>query len=566
MFLGDWVKLGVGRLVGWLELKSEKQTSEDYMDGIETDIPKIPALEMLKKLYRQGYDLGGLDIETQKKVGRALLKYDFKAYLKRVFKELNPGSNLVWGWYLDAMCWELVKCLPVKTGLNPIGKQTQNLLINISPRSLKSETCSIAWRTWVQGHMPWERFIGASCSNDLAMGFNEKSIQILKSEWYREIFPDLVLTSSSKRKYWTSMGGESITTSPQGRVIGKGGNWILIDDLMTFDQAESEAERSRCNRFFNETLGNRTNDKSIAVFTVIMQRIHPEDLTEQILALEEELGEDSWRKVIIPAHNRSGDDLEFDIGPEFLGGKERKKIMRAGEYMDPVRLGEEVLKKEEIINPRRFGAIYLQDPTPVEGAIFKMANVGRWGADIGEVIENRDGGGYVGIYQSWDTGIKDGARNDFSVGTTWLINGGRYYLIDLVMGKWKFSKLVQMVEGAYMKWNPNAVLIEDKASGQQLIQVLRESGREVAIPVIGLNPGNIKKEDRAIGISHLIEGGMVYVPEGAERLGWWHEWEKQMKRFGDGGSHDDIVDSVTQFLSWAKNSGTGMTARLRSLG
>ena len=95
-------------------------------------------------------------------------------------------------------------------------------------------------------------------------------------------------------------------------------------------------------------------------------------------------------------------------------------------------------------------------------------------------------------------------------------------------------------------WQPDAILIEDKASGQQLLQDLR---RETQLPIIAINP-EADKITRFAACSALIEAGRVYLPTQAA---WLTDYEAEILTFPNA-AHDDQVDSTSQFLNWMKLS------------
>ena len=100
------------------------------------------------------------------------------------------------------------------------------------------------------------------------------------------------------------------------------------------------------------------------------------------------------------------------------------------------------------------------------------------------------------------------------------------------------------------------IIIEDKASGQSLIQDLRA---ETRLPVIALRP-EADKLTRMSTASPAIEAGRVFLPEVAD---WLEEYEAEMAIFPNG-AHDDQVDMTSQFLRWATAKRRG-SPRLRRL-
>jgi predicted phage terminase large subunit-like protein len=99
---------------------------------------------------------------------------------------------------------------------------------------------------------------------------------------------------------------------------------------------------------------------------------------------------------------------------------------------------------------------------------------------------------------------------------------------------------------------PDVVLIEQKGSGQSLLQDL---GR-ARVPVVPYNPGHVDKVARAHTVSPLLEAGLVYIPESKKTPGRWTSWAdsfmKQVSRFPND-EHDDFVDTMTQALRYLRD-------------
>jgi predicted phage terminase large subunit-like protein len=93
-------------------------------------------------------------------------------------------------------------------------------------------------------------------------------------------------------------------------------------------------------------------------------------------------------------------------------------------------------------------------------------------------------------------------------------------------------------------WKPAAILVEDKASGQSLIQDVR---RETTLPVLAIQPKG-DKLIRAAGVSAMVEAGKVFLPRHAP---WLADFEIELLTFPNA-PHDDQTDSTTQFLEWMR--------------
>jgi len=159
---------------------------------------------------------------------------------------------------------------------------------------------------------------------------------------------------------------------------------------------------------------------------------------------------------------------------------------------------------------------------------------------------------YRRIIQSWDTGIKDGDANDPSVCTTWGEHATGYHLLHVFRKRMIYPELKRAATSMANSWLPDVVLIEDKASGQSLIQDLKAQTR---LPVVPIDPQGVHKVDRLIEVSGMIEAGLVALPESAS---WLLDFELEITIFPLA-ANDDQVDSTSQFLKWAKASAGPVT-------
>jgi predicted phage terminase large subunit-like protein len=179
-------------------------------------------------------------------------------------------------------------------------------------------------------------------------------------------------------------------------------------------------------------------------------------------------------------------------------------------------------------------SLYQQRPAAAEGVIFRR----EWWRTY------RDQPSCSRIVQSWDTGFKSGCDNDFSVCTTWGVNSAGYFLLSLWRGKVEFPELKRRVAWLAAEWKPNVILIEDRASGQSLVQELKNASRYPILPI----KVDSDKETRAHAVTPLIEAGKVFLPESAP---WLATFIDELAVFPNG-TNDDIVDSVTQALNYLR--------------
>lgn len=441
------------------------------------------------------------------------LKTHFPTFLKKVFATLNPDTELKWNWHLDAMCAYLDA---VERG------EIRRLIINVPPRSLKSITVTVAWTAWLLGRNPSESIIAASYSSDLSKKHSVEARLILESEWYKRIFPNSGISDdqNEKDKYVLQARGQRVATSVGGSITGDGGNYLILDDPLKPDEATSPAVRKSTNNWVRQTFLTRFNDKNTGKFVLVMQRLHEDDVTGNLM--EDEL----YTHLKLPA--------EFAIA-EVISMGDKTWNIEAGSLLDENRLGAEVLEQEKkTLGEVGYAGQYLQDPAPSDGGIVKR----EWF----QVIEDKPNG-FDAIIHSWDTAFKASAGSDFSVCLVWGIRHDGYYLLEVFKRKMEYPELKKQAIRLYERDLPRYILVEDKASGQSLLQDL---GRMRGVPILGIIP-EMDKVWRMSSCTDVIETKKVKLLNET----WNEAYLDEMCIFPNG-RHDDQVDATSQFLRWAK--------------
>jgi predicted phage terminase large subunit-like protein len=198
---------------------------------------------------------------------------------------------------------------------------------------------------------------------------------------------------------------------------------------------------------------------------------------------------------------------------------------------------------------RDFELVYQGRVLPDEGAIFKSEYWRYWKNGVAPWQYHIEHPEYIPIQlvvQSWDTAHKEKQENDFSVCTTWGVTKNGYYLLDMYRAKVDFPKLTTAFKLNASKWNPNIILVEDASSGTALIQEMKAKTR---LPIIEVRVDRSKLA-RANAVTPILASGNVFIPEDSMyRTVLEHECE-----IFPSGEHDDIVDSITQFLNWIRNN------------
>ena len=187
-----------------------------------------------------------------------------------------------------------------------------------------------------------------------------------------------------------------------------------------------------------------------------------------------------------------------------------------------------------------FSSQYQQNPIPLGGEIIKTEWLRYYEtADLPLRFSFR--------LQSWDTANKNGELNDYSVCTTWGVFDRHNYLLDVFRRRLNYPDLKRAVVDQASKYEVDIVLIEDKASGTQLIQDLKSEGLFGIRPYDPL-PGS-DKQIRLYAQTAEFESGRVLLPRSAP---WLDEYTRELISF-PGSKYDDQVDSTTQALDHLKN-------------
>jgi predicted phage terminase large subunit-like protein len=329
------------------------------------------------------------------------------------------------------------------------------------------------------------------------------------------------------QEFVTTRQGYRLATSNGGVLTGRGADIILIDDPLKPEEALSDTQRQAANDWFDHTLYSRQNDKRNGAIVIIMQRLHEDDLVGHVL------GQEPWEVVCFPAIAEQDEAHEITTiwGPRFF-------TRRQGEPLHPEREPLDTLEHiRRTVGEYNFAGQYQQSPAPLGGGLVKADWFKRYTAkDPPERFER--------IVQSWDTANKATELSDYSVCTTWGIKGRNLYLLGLLRRRLEYPALKRAVREQQNLFSANVVLIEDKASGTQLIQELIAEGCQA---VTRYQP-TLDKTMRLHAQTAIIENGFVHLPEAAP---WLAEYLHEMTVFPKG-KHDDQVDSTAQFLDWFK--------------
>ena len=443
---------------------------------------------------------------------------EYQASLKREKAQVDfmKFVHSMWPGFVDGRHHKVMakKFEEIATG------KIKRLIINMPPRHTKSEFASYMLPAWFLGKYPNKKIIQCSNTAELAVGFGRKVRNLVDSEQYAQIFPNVTLRSDSKAagRWSTSGNGEYFAIGVGGTVTGKGADLLIIDDPHSEQEAALAAgDPTVFDKVYEwYTSGPRQRLQPGGSIVVVMTRWAKRDLTGKILQSMIDKDGEHWEVINFPAILPSGNPL----WPEFWSLPEL-----------------EALQLE--LPPAKWNAQYQQSPTSEEGAIVKREWWKEWKEDRPPNCEF--------IIQSWDTAFTKSERSDYSACTTWGVfylnenpNDPNVILLDAFKKRMEFPELKEKAFNHYKEWEPDAFIVEAKASGAPLIFELRAMG----IPVSEFTPsrGNDKMV-RINSVSDLFASGKVWAPS----TRWADELIEEMAAFPNS-DHDDLVDSSTQAL------------------
>ena len=398
--------------------------------------------------------------------------------------------------------------------------KVRRLIINMPPRHTKSEFASYLLPAWFLGKYPHKKVIQCSNTAELAVGFGRKVRNLVDGETYAKIFPNVALRTDSKAagRWATNANGDYFAIGVGGTVTGKGADLLIIDDPHSEQEAALAAsDPSVYDKIFEwYSSGPRQRLQPGGSIVIVMTRWGKRDLTGRVLQSMVERDGDEWEVISLPAIMPNG----LSLWPEFWSLEELEK-----------------LKNELPIS--KWSAQYQQDPSAEEGALVKR----EWW----KVWDKENPPTCAFIIQSWDTAFTKNERSDYSACTTWGVfymneneNDPHVILLDALKERLEFPELKIRALEMYKEWEPDAFIVEAKASGAPLVFELRRMG----IPVQEFTPvrGN-DKITRVNSVSDLFASGKIWAP----RKRWAEEVIEEMAAFPNS-DHDDLVDSTTQAL------------------
>lgn len=488
--------------------------------------------------------------ETVRLLEKKRCEQSFAHFVKASWSLVEPETDLLWNWHVDTICEYLQATYD---------RRILRLIINVPPGSLKSILVSVMFPAWVWAKDPAERFLGITNEEGLATRDAVRSKNIVMSEWYQKNWPiELKRDVNQKTLYENEDTGFRQAIGITANITGKRGTFQLIDDPHDATGAQSELKRQAVIDTYDQKLSTRLNNQETDRIILIMQRLHHLDLTGHMLKKKNT----KWVHLVIP--------MEYDAAVTFdpvkdLGDPRYARLAdprkKQGELFFKELFSEHTVKvlKEDMGEFVSAGQLQ-QQPSPKGGGILKSKWFKVWpdykkvSLPNNKVLKKKNPFPLCShIFFSYDTayseeGLKD---NSFSAISQWGVffnvatQRDNILLLSTWAGQVDYPVLRRKAMHNEKKYKPDCHLIEKKASGQSLVQDLREA----RIPFRTYNPDR-DKVARAYSVQSMLERGMVWIPDRK----WAHKFVGYLATFPTGEPiSNDYTDTFTQAMIYLRS-------------
>lgn len=451
-----------------------------------------------------------------KKARAELCRRSFYRFVKS-FWGVIIQEEPVWNWHIEYMCKELQDLAYYIVNRLP---KPYDIIINIPPGTSKSTIVSVMFPAWIWAKAPWVKIITSSYSSDLSIELSLKSKDILTSDLYAKLFPNVVLRrdKSGKQHYETTEGGFRYATSTGATITGYHAHVIINDDPVNPKQANSDQMRITANEH-TKTLSSRKVNKANTPTITIMQRLHEKDVTGYLLDKKA----DKIKHICLPA------EVSDKVSPPEL--KERY----VDGLLDPVRLNRDMLSEQLIdLGSIQYACQMKQSPIVDGGNLVKR----EWFQSISfaEFTAMRFN---EPMHFYLDTAYekRKSTGNDPS-GILAACRIGQYIYIYNAKQAWlEMPDLLRFIPeymSAHGGDKQSILHVEPKANGKSVIQMLRTIS---TLNVRETQPPTDSKVTRFKVVSPRIECGRVFLVGGD----WNEDFLNQICAFPNA-EHDEFVD------------------------
>ena len=454
---------------------------------------------------------------------KKLCEMSFYEFFKAAWIVVEPAVPLSTNWHHKYICDMLQQECERIIAQKP---KTKDIIINVPFRSTKSLIVTVMFPVWAWIKSPKLRFITSSYSATLSIELATKSRDIIFSDWFKRRWGDVFHIKKDqnlKERYENNFVGMRRATSVGGTVTGQGGDFLIVDDPLSPQMANSATERENANEWYRTTFYSRLNQADIGVRIIIMQRVHEDDLSGFLLDRETRT---KYRHICIPATNEDG-----NIKPASL---EKFYNKETGLFWED-RFSRKILDDyKSALGTYGYAGQLQQTPTPLDSGMihkdwFKIDRYRVEDTVVNFVI---------------DPAYTANEKNDPSALLAYTYKDNKWQIVDCVNVYKEFPDLVKFIQQWVKKngyTNRSRIYVEPKASGKSIVQTLV---RETGLNVKEDKPPTKDKVARVSDVSASLESGRVSLLNGD----WNSKFLDQLVKF-PAAKHDDMVDCLVMAVN-----------------
>jgi predicted phage terminase large subunit-like protein len=444
---------------------------------------------------------------------KKLIQTEFLAFAMKAFATLNKGRSLGNDKYLKLLAQELTH---VAAG------ETKRLVVNMPPRHCKTFMGSICLPAWILAHNPSAKIVILTYGQDLADKTAYAVRDILRSEWYQQVFHTRVKGDRAKlMDFVTTDGGGVRSLSIEGGVTGLGADFIIIDDPVEIKDCGNTKRLERVNDLFDDEIQTRLDHPKKGCIVIIAHRISEDDLPGHVLQ------KGGWQQLKLPLIATRSRTHHLDSGEVW----NRKK----GELLRPDAFTKRDIQRLRASKQPGFETLQQQNPGGRDRLRIKAKYFPSFSLAELQVRE-------VPVVLSVDPGQKGGPTNSFTVIQAWAPKDGAHLLLDQWREQATYGESRSAVCRFIRKYRPSVVLIEATGQGPALLSEIKP---QIGMELVPITPAGDKIE-RLRKHRRTIRRGLVQLPQGAP---WYDEFISEAAQFPYGPFNDQI-DAMSQYLNW----------------
>lgn len=444
-------------------------------------------------------------------------------FVRVAWHVLEPNAKYSHNWHIEAICAHLEAVTD---------DRITRLLINVPPGSMKSLLVSVFWPAWEWGPKGRRslRYIATSFNDKPVTRDSRKCRDLILSEWYQALWPDVKLTRVGETSFANADTGSREGVS-FGSLTSQRGDRLILDDPHSTETAESEVERASTTRKFREGALNRLNDQAHSAIIVIMQRLHEDDVSGVILALKMD-----YVHLMLPMEFEPERRCATSIG--FIDPRSAD-----GELLDQLRWSQETwdtFKRET--TAYAIAGQYQQRPAPREGAMFKRV----WFETV------KAAPAHVRWVRGWDLAatkaksVSTSTGPAFTAGVKLGVANGVYYVGHVVRERGSPNEVEAAIKNTASQDDAGGKLVRisiPQDPGQSGVAQKAALARLLAGHDVHFSPESGEKKDRALPFAAQAEAGNVKLIEGA----WNEAYLDELCMFPAGKFKDQVDASSRAF-------------------